>query len=85
MVDIEEDVGPEKVIISLQWAQETHQGLFVSYSVSILPMIGVTITMISDTRANLTLLYNTPYTVSVVADICGQRNSTTLIELNYGK
>ena len=47
-------------------------------------VIGVMITMTSNTRTNLTLAYNPQYTVSIVADICGQRNSTALIKLNYG-
>ena len=85
MVVFRETFGVETVTVSLQWTQEIHQGLLISYSVYVLPVGGVTIAMFSNTRANLTLSYNTPYTVSVVADICGQRNSTTFIELNYGK
>ena len=50
-----------------------------------LPVVGVTIAVISNTRANLSVPYNTPYNVSIVAGVCGQRNSTTYIELNYGK
>ena len=42
------------------------------------------VTMINSTMANLTLAHNTPYNVSVEADLCGRRNSTTIIELNYG-
>ena len=84
MVDIEEIFGLERVTIHLRWAQEIRQGLLVSYSISVLPVVGVTISMISNTRANLTLAYNTLYNVNVVADICGQRNSTTLINQNYG-
>ena len=84
-VDIEEIFGTERAAISLQWTQEIHQGLLVSYHLSVVPMDDTTLTMSGNTRAILTLPYNTPYNVSVVADFCGQRNSTTLIELNYGK
>ena len=84
-VDIEEIFGTERAAISLQWTQEIHQGLFVSYHLSVVPVANATLTMSGNTRAILTLPYNAPYNVSVVADFCGQRNSTTLIELNYGK
>ena len=85
MVDIEEIFGMERVSVSLQWTQEIHQGLFVSYSISVLPVVGVMIAVMSNTRANLSVPYNTLYNVSIVAGVCGQRNSTTYIELNYGK
>ena len=71
--------GLERVTISLKWTQGIHQGLLVFY------IIVIVTPMISNTRVNITLAYNTPYNVSVVADFCGQRNSTTLIELNYGE
>ena len=105
-VDIEEIFGTERAAISLQWTQEIHQGLLVSYHISVVPVVDATLTMSGNTRAILTLVfliltsrgrllpgilailtlpYNAPYNVSVVADFCGQRNSTTLIELNYSK
>lgn len=71
LVNIGEDYGPDKITVSLWWTQEIHDNLLVSYSISILPMVGVTITMISNTRANLTLSYNTLYNMSVMADFCG--------------
>ena len=79
----------DKVTISLQWMQEVFHEWFVSYNITILPQLNsmadvVTWTMINNVRANLTLLYNTPYNVSVVADFCG-RQSTTLIEIYYGE
>ena len=78
----------DKVTISLQWMQEVYQEWFVSYNIIILPQLDPmadVVTMINSMRANLTLLYNTPYNVSVVADLCGQRNSTTLSEIYYGE
>ena len=80
--------GMDKVTISLQWMQEIYQEWLVSYNIIILsqlnPMADV-VTMINSERANLTLRYNTLYNVSVVADLCGQRNSTTLSEIYYGE
>ena len=40
---------------------------------------------IGNNRANLILSYNTPYNVSVVAEVCGQRNATKSLKLNYGR
>ena len=88
MIDTKVYFGVEAVTINMQWAQEIHpEGYFVSYSVNVLPVIDVTITMINNTRlaANLILSYNTPYSVSVVADLCGQSNVTTLTEIIYGE
>ena len=84
-VVIKEVFGIERATISLQWTQEIHQGLLISYHISVVPVVDATLTMIGSTRAHLTVPYNAPYNVSVVADLCGQRNSTTLIELNYSK
>ena len=75
----------ERASVSLQWTQEIHQGLLVSYCINVIPMVGGTIAVSSNIRANLSVPYNTPYNVSIVAGVCGQRNSTTYIELNYGK
>ena len=76
----------DKVTISLEWMQEIYQGWFVSYNISILssPVTHTTVTMINSVRANITVPYNTPYNVSVVADLCG-RQATTFIGNNYGE
>ena len=81
-VDTNEHFEQERVIIGLYWTEEPNEP-HVSYSISIVPMANTTISVIGDARANITVSYNTPYSVSVVADFCGRRNSTTL-ELNYG-
>ena len=47
-------------------------------------MVNGNLTIIDNTQANLILLYNVPYNVSVVADICGQ-SSEIIIEVYYGK
>ena len=64
----------DKVIISLQWAQEVYQEWLVSYNIIILPQLDPitdVVMMINSSMTNLTLAYNTPYNVSVVADLCG--------------
>ena len=72
----------ERVTIYLNWTQSENS--LVSYSVSVGPRNGATVSIIDSAKANLNLTYNTPYNVTVVADFCGQRTATALIELNYG-
>ena len=81
-VDFNEYFEQERVVIGLYWTEELNEPR-ISYSISIVPRANTTISMISNARANVTAPYNTPYSVSVVADFCCRRNSTTL-ELNYG-
>ena len=57
----------------------------VSYNIRVYPRSGTTVSIIDSTRANLTLGYNTPYNVTVVADFCGQSIITKLIKFTYGK
>ena len=40
--------------------------------------------MINSIKANITVPYNSPHNVIVVADLCG-RQATTKIELHYGE
>ena len=64
----------DKVTISQQWLKEVYHEWLVSYNIIIFPQLDPladVITMINSTMANLTLAYNTPYNVSVVADLCG--------------
>ena len=63
--------------------KESYENLYVSYNTSTEPEIDATVILISNTRANLTLSYNTPYNVSVVADPCGHQ-ATIIIEIFYG-
>ena len=71
----------DSVIVLLQWIEELSNSLVI-YNVSVEPMANV---VNGNGRANLTLLYNTLYTVSVVADFCRRRNATTTVMKNYGK
>ena len=73
----------ERVTIQLNWTQSGNS--LVAYGVGVIPSSGTTVSIIDSTTANLTLSYNTPYNVTVVADFCGQRNATTMIDVNYGK
>ena len=83
VVHTEEEFRMDETAISLQWTQERHENLYVSYNVSTEPEVDATVTLISNTHANLTLPYNAPYSVSVVADLCG-RQATTIIKIHYG-
>ena len=59
--------------------------MYVSYNISTGPEIDAAVTLISNTRANLTLSYNTQYNVSVVADLCGHQSTTLIDEIHYGE
>ena len=81
-VDFEEEFGLERVTIHMNWTKSENSLVF--YRVSVIPRSGITVSIIDSATANLTLAYNTPYNVTVVADFCGQMNATALIALNYG-
>ena len=83
LFNVEEEFGIDRVLAGLHWAQQNHANLQVSYNVSIVPMTNAEVTMISNTGANVTVPYNTLYSVSVVADFRG-RQATTIIEIHYG-
>ena len=72
----------DRVTSHMNWAQSDNS--FESYSVIAVPRSSTTVSIIDSTRVNLTIPYNTPYSVSVVADFCGQRNATMLIKFSYG-
>ena len=64
------------------------ENLLVSFNIRINPRNGTTILMTTahdSTRANLTLAYNVPYNVTIMADFCGQRNATSELQFKYGK
>ena len=79
-VSLDEQFGMDNVTVFLQWTEELNNSL-VSYHVSIEPMAHVNT---DNSRANLVLLYNTPYNVSIVADVCNRINATTTLMRNYG-
>ena len=80
-VSLEEQFGVDSVTVVLQWTEELNN-LLVTYDVRVEPMAHVDI---GNNRANLTLSYNAPYNVSVVADVCGRFNGSTIVTVNYSK
>ena len=85
IVSIEEQFRTDSVSVLLQWPRELNNSL-ISYLVSVVPMVEVMITTgHGSNRANVTVPYNSPQTIRVVADFCGQINASTIIEVHYGK
>jgi hypothetical protein len=95
LIAIKEEYEMDGVVVGLHWVQQNHENLFVIYNyiiISIVPMITtesdvattIDIHMINNTRAYLTVPYNTPYNVSIVADLCGSQ-ATTHINIHYGE
>ena len=67
------------VAVTLQWNNLPE----VSYNVSVIPNVSVvTSTNIS---ARLTVMYNTRYSVGIVATNCARESDPYLVELDYGK
>ena len=89
MIETEQEFRPDNITINLMWSQEIHDNfqIPVSYRVSIQSVMKATVrvTMVDSTWVNISLLYNTLYNVSVVADFCGHTNTTILMEVYYGK
>ena len=73
----------DNVNVLLQWQRELQNSL-ISYLISVVPMAEVA-TDHGSNRANVTVLYNSPYKISVVADFCGRRNASTMFGVYYGK
>ena len=71
------------VTTTLEWPRKA--GVF--YSVFILPEASPVLTeAMNHNRViiNITIPYNIQYTVTLIADLCGQHNVTTSKVLNYG-
>ena len=80
------NLGVDNITITLSWTQ--HQESSVSYSVSTVPRARVTLTegLAQGSRnATVTVAYNTPYIVSIVASLCGHNFSSNTTTLNYGE
>ena len=76
--------GVDNITVTLSWPQQDSN---VFYDVSIVPQVAFVEGLINQGSLNVTVTvaYNTPYVVSIVARLCGHnisRNSTTL---NYGE
>ena len=90
IVVTKEVFGMDEVTVSLEWlaTQELTERSFeslVSYYIRVKPSMGIKVIMVDATRANLTMLYNTLYNVSVTAILCNQINTSTIVKLYYGK
>ena len=76
--------GVDDITVTLLWPQPESN---VFYDVGIVPQVAFVGGLINQGSLNVTVTvaYNTPYVVSIVARLCGRnisRNSTTL---NYGE
>ena len=79
MVQVEsEEFHDENVTIVLNWAQGDNE----FYNASIVPSVPMLHT--GSTTVQLTLQYNTHYSVSIVAFLC-EYNTTDVVDLHYGK
>ena len=78
------NVGTDDITITLSWTQQQESS--VSYSVSIVPRETLTEGLGQGSRnATVTVAYNTPYIVSIVANLCGHNISSNTTTLNYGE
>ena len=78
----------DRFIVILEWtislSQVYYQQLLRNFSILVVPDTGVTIAYIENGTLQLSLLYNTLYSVSITQPgICGQPNRTIFIELNH--
>ena len=67
------------VSVTLEWIAKNG----VSYSVSVNPEIAINYT--GKRSAQLSVLYNIKYNVSVVASLCGTSQAVYSTTINYGK
>ena len=80
---VQEHYGTENVTVMLDWIEEQH----VSYNLIVTtPSVGglVRHDIVENGSAQLTLSYNTVYSVKFVATLCGQ-NSANNFTLQYGE
>ena len=68
----------DNILVMLDWAPEDG----VSYNVTTIPQIVIVFN--TSTSVQLTLHYNTQYNVSILAALCGERN-TAYYDLNFGE
>ena len=73
------------IIVLFDWNQSQCHRNDTMYRVDAIPQGLVHITLTSSTSAQLQLSYNTHYNVSITATLCGQKNATTIVSLNFGE
>ena len=78
------EFGTENVAIVINWIQSEHYGRNnIAYTVDAMPQVMVI--LINTTSAHLQVSYNTQYTVSITATLCGLINATNIVALNFGE
>lgn len=78
---VQEHYGTENITVLLDWTEELH----VLYNITVTaPDLERLVRLVESSSAQLTLSYNTVYSVRFVATLCGQ-NSTNNFKLQYGK
>ena len=80
MIQVESEAfHDENITIVLNWAQGDNE----FYNASIVPSVPMLLDT-GSTTIQLTLQYNTHYSVSIVAFLC-EYNTTDVVDLYYGK
>ena len=64
--------------VTLEWVPNAH----TSYTVNVEPPYTITSSL---SNAQLTMPYNTHLSVSIMARLCGQYTTITIIKLHYGE
>ena len=72
---------PDAIAVFIEWKEEAG----VTYVTSSFPQALSIKTSIGSARVQLTLSYNTVYTVNVTAILCGQNSVSTAVNLSYGE
>ena len=78
-VNISEHFQMNFVSVTLKWTAKNG----ISYSINVNPETAISYT--GERSAQLSILYNTKYNVSVVASLCGIDQTIYSIIINYGK
>ena len=78
-VNISEHFQMNFVSVTLKWTAKNG----ISYSVNVNPETAINYT--GEWSAQLSVLYNTKYNVSVVASLCGTSQAVNSMTINYGK
>ena len=71
-----ENYNTDNVTVTLEWREEAG----VSYSISAIP--SPLRSRLSGNMSQLTILYNTSYSVVILATLCGQNMNTTAIDID---
>lgn len=84
MVTKVSNLGVDDIMITISWAKIDSS---VSYDVSIVPEVAFVEGFSQGSRnVAVTIAYNTPYNVSIVASLCGHISRNTITcTLNYGE